>query len=307
MSDKWIQIKVSADNKYLNDISAVMSMIDPALMIEDYSDVVRDLDGVYGDLIDEELLARDRTRVAVSVYIPEIKNPAESEGFIRERLTALQVPAEIEIIGVHESDWADSWKQYYKPIKTGKKIVIVPVWEKYEPKDGEITVLMDPGMAFGTGTHETTRLCAALLEKYQRAGDKMLDVGCGSGILAICAAKLGADSCFACDIDENAVRIAKENTEINETPNVKCGVSDLLKQAEKAEGGYDICCANIVADIIIRLAPDIGDFIAPEGLIIVSGIISERADETVAALNANGWSLVDSLSENGWFAGVLKR
>ncbi len=307
MSDKWIQIKVSADNKYLNDISAVMSMIDPALMIEDYSDVVRDLDGVYGDLIHEELLARVRTSVADSVYIPELKNPAESEGFIRERLTALNVPAEIEIIGVHESDWADSWKQYYKPIKTGKKIVIVPVWEKYDAAEGEITVLMDPGMAFGTGTHETTRLCAALLEKYQKAGDKMLDVGCGSGILAICAAKLGASECFACDIDENAVRIAKENTEINETPNVKCGVSDLLKQAEKAEGGYDICCANIVADIIIRLAPDIGDFIAPDGLIIVSGIITERAEETVAALNANGWNLVDSLSENGWFAGVLKK
>ena len=307
MSDKWIQIKASAENKYLNDICAVMSMIDAARMIEDYSDVERDLDGVYGDLIDEELLSRDRTVVSVSVFIPEIKNPAESEGFIKERFAALSIPATVEIIGVHESDWADSWKQYYKPIKTGKKIVIVPVWETYEPEEGEITVLMDPGMAFGTGTHETTRLCASLLEKHQKKGDKMLDVGCGSGILAICASKLGADSCFACDIDENAVRIAKENTEINDTPNVRVGVSDLLKQAEKAEGGYDICCANIVADIIIRLAPDIGEFIAPDGIIIVSGIITERAEETISALNENGWILFDEMRENGWFAGVLRK
>lgn len=135
----------------------------------------------------------------------------------------------------------------------------------------------------------------------------MLDVGCGSGILAICAAKLGADQCFACDIDENAVRVAKENTVLNSTPNVKVAVSDLLKQAEKVEGGYDICCANIVADIIIRLSPDIGDFIAPDGVIIVSGIITERADETIAALNANGWELFDEMRENGWFAGVLRK
>ncbi len=307
MSDKWIQIKASAENKYLDDICAVMSMVDAALMIEDYSDVERDLDGVYGDLIDEELLSRDRTTVSVSVFIPEIKNPAESEGFIKERLAALFVPAKVEIIGVHESDWADSWKQYYKPIKTGKRIVIVPVWEKYDAAQDELIVLMDPGMAFGTGTHETTRLCATLLEKHQKEGDRMLDVGCGSGILAICAAKLGASECFACDIDENAVRIAKENTEINETPNVKCGVSDLLKQAEKVSGGYNICCANIVADIIIRLAPDIGDYIADDGVIIVSGIITERADETITALNENGWELFDEMRENGWFAGVLRK
>jgi len=307
MSDKWIQIKANAENKYLDDICAVMSMVDPALMIEDFSDVEKDLDGVYGDLIDEELLARDRTTVSVSVFIPEIKNPAESEGFIKERFAALSIPAAVEIIGVHESDWADSWKQYYKPIKTGKKIVIVPLWEEYTPEKGEITVLMDPGMAFGTGTHETTRLCATLLEKYQQEGDKMLDVGCGSGILAICAAKLGASLCYACDIDENAVRIAKENAEINATPNVKVGVSDLLRQAEKTNGGYNICCANIVADIIIRLAPDIGSFIAPDGVIIVSGIITERAEETISALNEHGWELFDSLRENGWFAGVLRK
>ena len=303
--DSWIQIKATAENKYLNDIQAVMGMVDNSLMIEDYSDVERDLDGVYGDLIDAELLAKDRTVVSVSVFIPMEKSPAESEGFIRQRFSELNVPATVELIGVNEEDWADSWKQYYKPIKTGKRIVIVPVWEKYEKAEEELVVLMDPGMAFGTGTHETTRLCASLLEKYQKEGDKMLDVGCGSGILAICAAKLGASECFACDIDPVSVRIANENAEINETPQVRAEVSDLLRSVPKISGGYDICCANIVADVIIRMAPDIGEYLADDAYLIVSGIITERAEEVVSALDAAGLKLHDELRENGWFAGVV--
>ena len=303
--DSWIQIKATADNKYLNDMQAVMGMVDNSLMIEDYSDVERDLDGVYGDLIDAELLARDRTVASVSVFIPMEKSPAESEGFIRQRFAELNVPAKVELIGVNEEDWADSWKQYYKPIKTGKRIVIVPVWEKYDKTEEELVVLMDPGMAFGTGTHETTRLCASLLEKYQKEGDKMLDVGCGSGILAICAAKLGASECFACDIDPVSVRIAKENAEINETPQVVAEVSDLLRSVPKISGGYDICCANIVADVIIRMAPDISEYLADDAYLIVSGIITERAEEVVSALDAAGLKLHDELRENGWFAGVV--
>ena len=303
--DSWIQIKATADNKYLNDMQAVMGMVDNSLMIEDYSDVERDLDGVYGDLIDAELLARDRSIASVSVFIPMEKSPAESEGFIRQRFSELNVPATVELIGVNEEDWADSWKQYYKPIKTGKRIVIVPVWEKYDKAEEELVVLMDPGMAFGTGTHETTRLCASLLEKYQKEGDKMLDVGCGSGILAICAAKLGASECFACDIDPVSVRIANENAEINETPQVKAEVSDLLRSVPKISGGYDICCANIVADVIIRMAPDIGAYLADDAYLIVSGIITERAEEVVSALDAAGLKLHDELRENGWFAGVV--
>ncbi len=305
--DGWIQIKVTVKQEYLNDLCAVMSMVDNSLMVEDFSDVQQELDGVYGDLIDQELLERDRTIAAVSVFIPMEKSPAESEGFIRERLSVLDIPAEIECIGVHEEDWANSWKQYYKPIKTGEKLVIVPEWETYDPADGEIVVLMDPGMAFGTGTHETTRLCAMLLEKYVRSGDRMLDVGCGSGILAICAAKLGAGSCFACDIDPVAVRIAGENAALNQTVQVETGVSDLLAQAKKVPGGYNVCCANIVADVIIRLSPDIGAFMEPDGVLIVSGIITERAEETISALEAAGWYLIDERRENGWFAGALKR
>ncbi len=304
---KWTQIKVTSAVEHLDEVTAVMSMVTNSLMIEDYSDAARELDGVYGDLIDEELLKKDKTRASVSAFIPEDVAAADHVSFIKERLSSLGIPFELELDGVAEEDWADSWKQYYKPIKTGKKLVIVPVWEKYEPKDGEITVLMDPGMAFGTGTHETTRLCASLLEKYVKSGDRMLDVGCGSGILAICAAKLGAAECFACDIDPVSVRIARENAALNETPNVRCEVSDLLKSVEAPEGGFDICTANIVADIIIRLAPDIAPYLAPHALFIVSGIIVERRDEVVSALSANGFEIVDDATENGWYCAAVRR
>ena len=304
----WVQIKVTCDARDTDTVSSVMSMVDNGLMIEDNSDI-DDLikHGMYGELIDESLLEADRTKAAVSVFIPTVKSPAESELFIRNRLETLGIPFQIEHIGVREEDWADSWKQYYKPIKTGKRLVIVPVWETYEAEDGEITVLMDPGMAFGTGTHETTRLCAGFVEEYTKPGCAVLDVGCGSGILAIAAAKLGAGKCFACDIDPVAVRVAKENAALNHTDNVKCEVSDLLKQAEKTPGGYDLVVANIVADIIIRLAPDVGDYLAPGGTFVVSGIIAERAEEVLAVLRANGYAVVDEHFENGWYAAALKR
>lgn len=304
---KWIQIKVTGDNKYLNDISAVLSMVNNSLMIEDYSDVEKDLDGVYGDLIDKELLEKDKTVCSVSVFVAEEKNPFESVNFIRERLLAIGIPAEIETVGVCEEDWADSWKQYYKPIKTGKRLVIVPLWEKYEKSEDEIVVLMDPGMAFGTGTHETTRLCAAMLEKYVKEGDRMLDVGCGSGILAICASKLGALTCDACDIDPVSVRVATENVEINQTPNVSCFTSDLLKGVKRVSGGYDICAANIVADVIIRLAPDIDTYLSDSAVFIVSGIITERAEETVSALEAAGFEVFDDVTENGWYCAAVRK
>mgnify|MGYP000813613232 FL=1 len=129
---KWIQIKASAPVAYLSDVEAVMGMISNSLMTEDYSDIEKDLDGVYGDLIDEELLARDRSTCAVSAFISDSANPAESVSFARGRFDELKIPAQIDVCGVSEEDWADSWKKYYKPIKTGKRVVIVPVWEKYD-------------------------------------------------------------------------------------------------------------------------------------------------------------------------------
>lgn len=303
----WVQIKVKCDAKDIDTVSSVMTMVDAGLMIEDFSDVDQILDGVYGDLIDESILEADRTKAAVSVFISAMKSPAESELFIKHRLDALGVKYEITHEGVCEEDWAESWKRYYKPIKTGKRLVIVPVWETYEAEEGEIIVLMDPGMAFGTGTHETTRLCAGLVEKHTTDGCSVLDVGCGSGILAIAASKLGAGRCFACDIDPVAVRVARENTELNNTPNVRCEVSDLLRHAERVDGGYNVIVANIVADIIIRLAPDVGEYLAKDGVFIVSGIIEERAREVLDALDAAGYRVDEERYENGWYAAAVVR
>ncbi len=302
----WIQIRVKCSSADLETVTSVMSMVDNGLMIEDYSDVDQELDGVYGDLIDESIMTADRNTAYVSIFIPETRSPAETELFVKQKFADLGMNVTVEHIGLSEEDWAHSWKKYYKPIKTGNRLVIVPVWETYEAEEGEITVLMDPGMAFGTGTHETTRLCSAMVEKYTKPGCKVLDVGCGSGILAICASKLGASECFACDIDPQAVKVAVENTELNHTPNVKCAVSDLLKQVEATDGGYDVVVANIVADIIIRLAPDVGQYLADDGVFIVSGIIEERANEVIDALTAAGYTIIDESYENGWYCGVGK-
>ena len=306
MDSEWTQITARGSHDDVEAIEAVMSMLSNWLMTEDYADVVKDLDGVYGDLIDEELLAKDRTTCAVSAFVPASDNPAEHLSFARDHLAAAGIDAGVTIAGtVSEADWADQWKKYYHPIHTGKRLVIVPVWESYEPKDGEVVVLMDPGMAFGTGTHETTRLCAAMLEQFEPAGKRVLDVGCGSAILAIAAAKLGADQAFACDIDPESIKVARRNCELNATPNVTCEVSDLL--ADVPEGKYDIILANIVADIIIRLAPDAPEYLADGGVMIVSGIIVERADEVKAALSAAGFEVVAERTENGWLCAAVRR
>ncbi len=299
---KWIQIKVTGKTENLDNICAVMGMLDNGLMIEDYSDVESELDGVYGDLIDEQVLNADRTHVSVSIYVPNEKPLEYYTSYLNERFTALGIHTTTELIGLCEDDWANSWKQYYKPIKIGERLVIVPMWEKYDAAENEIIVKMDPGMAFGTGTHETTRLCAALLEKYVNSSTKMLDVGCGSGILAICASKLGADKCFAYDIDPVAVRVARENVKDNDISNVTCEVSDLLADVPVIDGGYDVITANIVADIIIRMTPNISKFMNKNTKLIVSGIIDQRADEVKNVLEQYNLKKADEIHENGWCA-----
>ena len=301
----WSQLKVTVKLCHLDTLVAIMSMINNNLMIEDFSDI--DLKTCYGDLIDESILNADKTVAAVSVFLPADRPFTDAVAFLRERMAESGFDGKIEIIGVSEEDWANSWKAYYKPIHIGKKIVIVPAWEKYEEQPGEIIVKMDPGMAFGTGTHETTRLVIELLETYTKKGARVLDVGCGSGILAICAAKLGAALCKAYDIDPVAVRVARENIKDSGEQNVSCDVSDLLKQVDLSGGKYDLICANIVADIIIRMAPDVGSYMKDDAVLLASGIITERAEEVVDALVANGLQVTERLDDNGWCALVVQK
>ena len=298
---EWLQIKVTVKTERLDELVALMSLIESNLLIEDLSDI--DLKTCYGDLIDEKILNADKTHASVSYFVPKDANIADDMAFLRDRLASGGFEdATTEVIGLCEEDWANSWKEFYKPFKIGK-IVIVPAWEKYDAADGEIIVTMDPGMAFGTGTHETTRLIIGLLQKYVKDGMSLLDVGTGSGILAICGAKLGAVDCRAYDIDPMSVRVANENIrESGLEDKITCEQSDLLKQVKNIAGGYDIICANIVADIIIRMTPDVSPFMSEKTILLASGIISERADDVVSCFENNGFKIVERSEDNGWCA-----
>ena len=298
------QIKVTCGSADLDNVCAILSMIDNGLTIEDYSDIEDTFKDVYADLIDDELLEKDKSKAAVSVFISEERNTSESVYFVKERLDASKIGYDLEIVDVSDDDWANSWKKYYHPIKVGDRIVIVPAWEKYEPEDSEIPLIMDPGMAFGAGTHETTRLVMMQIEKYVRPGCSVLDVGTGSGILSIAASLLGAGSVNAYDIDPTAVRIAKENAEINGCGNINVNVSNLLASVEHIR--YDLICANIVADIIIRMSPDLCNFAHDGTVFIASGILNERRENVLDAMKKTPFSLIGESAENGWCALIFE-
>ena len=285
---EWTKLTVRASRDDLDVVTAVMGMLDNGLMIEDYSDFPFET-GMYGDLVDESIKNADPTRIAVSIFVA------------REKISFAGINWEYECEGLREEDWAESWKQYYHPIPLGR-ITIVPAWQDYSAKDGEIVVRMDPGMAFGAGTHETTRLAALLLEETVVGGEKTLDVGTGSGILAITAEKLGASLVRGYDIDPVAVRVAGENAEMNQTKNVFFGVSDLLASVERPDGGYDLAVANIVSDVLLRMAPDLPSFLRPGARLICSGIIEPRLSDLRAGMAAAGFEEEKVISENDWYA-----
>ncbi len=296
---EWTQIRVTVKTPFLDRLTAIMSVVDTNLMIEDYSDF--NLHGMYGELADDTILNADRTVASVSVFLPAEENPDKTLSFIRDRIAADGIEAQIAVADLNEADWVNNWKQYYKPLHIGKKTVIIPKWEKYEAAAGEICVRMDPGMAFGTGSHETTRSIIEMLEENVKPGDSVLDVGTGSGILGICAMKLGGISCCAYDIAPIAVEVAEENfAENGISSGVECGVSDLL--AGVKQGKYDIICANIVADIIIRMLPDISVFMNEGTRLFLSGIISERCDEVCRAVTENSLKVCEIRTNNGWAA-----
>ena len=303
MAGDWTKLTVEGKTEELDGICAVMSMLDNGLMIEDFSDF--SLNGVYGDLVDEKILNADKTKVFVSVFVPEEKNLFEYTSYLEERFSALGIDAKISTEGMCEEDWAHSWKKYYHPIPLGK-VTIVPAWEKYDAKDGEVVIRMDPGMAFGTGTHETTRLVMKIMQDEIKGGERVLDVGCGSGILSICASKLGAKECYAYDIDPVAVKVTRENAKDDGCDNIVAGVSDLLLGVDTTGGAFDFCVANIVADIIIRMLPDIKPYLTEKAPIILSGIIAPRADEVRECIEKCGFTVIREEKENDWLAIMIK-
>lgn len=302
----WYEVKFSVSPEDIDTAAAIINMALPyGMYIEDYSDMeeVAPTVGIV-DYYDDELLNKDKSSAVIHIYINKSDNPLEAINFICERLSASNVKFAKETDECDVDKWAVEWKKYYKPFKIGQKMVIVPSWEKYESNKDDIVLKMDPGMAFGSGTHETTSLCIELLEKYVNSDKTVLDIGTGSGILSIAALLLGAKSALGTDIDGKAVSTAAENAELN-CVSIRADYrqGDL---AECVDGKFDIVCANIVADVIIRLTDNVKKFMADGGIFIMSGIIDSREQDVADALAAHGFKTVEVRRKNGWCAIVAQ-
>ena len=297
----WTEICITVGISELEKACAIVSMVSSAgLLIEDYSDIEQGvMEVAHIDLIDADLLNKDRATADIKIYIPIEESPDEYIKFIGSQCEQSGIEIKISACGVMEEDWATAWKAYYHPIELSDKLAICPSWESYTPKDGQQVITLDPGMAFGTGTHETTRLCLEILEKYLKPGSSMLDIGCGSGILSIAAKALGSGRTVGIDIDPVAVRVANENAACNSFGDIEFICGDL---AADISGKFDIVCANIVADVIIRLAPELGALMNDDGVCVLSGIIDERKDDIIWALMQSGLVPFHTVEKNGWVA-----
>lgn len=302
---EWTEINISVLPQDADKAGDIAQMVVPyGIYIEDYTGLEEQVQEIaHIDLIDEELLQKDRSRAIIHVYISPEENPAEAISFLSERYTAEGIDHKIETKGCEEEDWLNNWRQYFHPTPIGEKLLIRPTWRDNYDAGERIVLNIDPGLAFGTGNHETTRLCLETLEKYIHGGEKMLDVGCGSGILAIAGLLLGAKEALGVDIDQMAVKTAEENAQINGVAdrfNVVCG-----NLTDKVSGKYDVIAANIVADAIIMLSSGVKNFMDENTVYIMSGIIDTRRDDVVNAIK-NDFEIVEEITDNGWVCLVAK-
>ena len=302
---QWTDIEITVPQAYAGTAEAIATMVaNGGIYIEDYSDLEQQAwEIAHVDLIEQELLDKPRDVVKVHMYLAPDENPAEVLPLFKERLEASGIPYELATNGVEQEDWQNAWKKYYHAMDIGKRLAIVPGWEQYDTDRTAIT--MDPGMAFGTGTHETTALCLEVLDERVRGGERVLDIGTGSGILAIAALKLGAAAAEGVDIDPMCVRTAGENAARN-------GVEDRLTVlvgdlSDKASGVYDLITANIVAAAILGLAPHVPALLAPGAVFIASGIIDTRKEEVLAGLRAAGLEPFDVREKRGWVCIVCRK
>lgn len=314
----WIRIIIKTNSQGQEAIGYALSQLGiQAVEIEDPFEIITAIEKkkeetqVQWDYIDEELIQNNKDEVLIKAYLAE-DTPYEDKIIqIQEKINHIKSfldigSGEIEIEKVNEEDWAESWKKYYKPFRLGKHIIIKPIWEEYSSAEkNDIIVEMDPGMAFGTGTHETTSMCIELLEKYLNENACVFDIGCGSGILSIVAAKLGADHVIAVDLDSNAVEASKKNIALNQLQEkVRIFQGNLLDNiSEKA----DIVVANIIADVIIQLSNSVPDYLKNEALFIASGIIKERKDEVISVLERNGFNIIEITEKGEWCALVAQK
>ena len=279
---------------------------------QDFNEFLENKNGQW-DYIDDDLMGLKDCETCVTVYLPDNVQGKDMLQSVRSLLKEMKESdtqnqygrLEAELSNIREEDWANNWKQYFKPLKVGEKLVIKPSWEDYSADDGRTVLEIDPASSFGTGQHHTTRLCLELLEKSLKNGDTVLDMGCGSGILSIGALLLGAESATAVDIDQNASETARENALKNGIPESRYRVffGNILSDpqlADKIDGKYNVITANIVADVLIAMKDFFVRYLRNDGTLIVSGIITERTDEVISALESVGFRQPQINTKDGW-------
>ena len=312
---EWLELIVSTNTLYSDTVSQLFTQCGAeGTMIEDRADIP-DPDNPHGywEIIDPALIASMPEDVLVHAWLAADSQLPDRLSALESALKEMRRQAgdsagklEMTRRQARDEDWNEIWKQYYKPFRAGTSLVVKPTWEAYEPKDGDLIIEMDPGMAFGSGTHETTSMCLALLEKAVRSGDTVIDVGTGSGILAIGAARLGASRVLAVDIDEDAVRVARENIRHNgleDRIEARCG--DLL--SGEPEALCQVCVANIIADVIVSFAAPLRAHIRENGFFVASGIIRERTEEVRRALLEAGYVILEEMHRGEWTAFLSRR
>jgi len=312
---KWLELHVDTKPAGLDAVTELLSAhgIDSVIIDEegDFHDFLEN-NRQYWDYVDDKLLSEKRGKCRVTFYLEESDAGFSTLAQVRIALTALSqghpeyAPLLLSMENVEDADWENNWKQYYKPMEIGERLLVVPEWEKAEESD-RVRLVLNPGLTFGTGSHATTRLCLKALDREIHGGERVLDLGCGSGILSIAALLLGAEKADACDVDPACVGVAYENAALNgigrDRYTVRAGdVTSDGKLSREFGGGYDLVVANIVADVILHLAPRVRPFLKPGGRFLCSGIIDDRAEEVRAGLVSAGWTIVEEHSDEGWFS-----
>lgn len=309
---KWIEVKIKTTTEAVEAVSNIMYEAGVGgLVIEDPNDILmKSQNEDDWDYIDPELLETNFEGVIVKGYFPEGENLIDKVELIRQNVE--QIPqynldkglGEVTTSEVNDEDWTHTWKKHYKPKRIGNRIVVKPSWEEYIKEDQEIIIELDPGMAFGTGTHETTIMCLQQLEKYVKDSDEVIDVGCGTGILAIGAAKLGAKKVIAVDLDEASVKVSNENIVSNKVDHiVEVRHGNLVDVVNEKS---DIVISNIIAEIIVKLVADIHKVLKNDGIFITSGIILDKIQMVKDALMTKGMEVIDVITMGEWACIVSK-
>ncbi len=311
MDQDWIEVTVLTSSEATEAVAGFLYNCDvEGVSIEDVADVEFKKENLgFADFINESVLTIEEGAM-VKGYFKDSENFMNTLNYIKESVDKLgefgfdKGEGIVTYHKVNEDDWANNWKQYYKPAKVGEHIVVKPTWEDYEEKPGEVVVELDPGMAFGTGTHETTRMCIKALEKKVKGDTTVFDIGTGSGILSIAAAKLGAKHVVGVDLDPVAVESAKKNLEFNKVNNIEILYGDLM---EVVEGKANIVVANILADIIMFLSEGVRAFIEDEGYFIASGILNAQRDKVADKLKTLNFIIEEVMEDGEWICIIAKK